>query len=663
MILLFQLSLIFIILIAIVFDLIQKDYLLHMAQLSNYRYYEYINWFSRKENINRFLRKLVFIFVYIFLIVILILTTKSNLFSNFNFKEKLFNLYFFSKSYKISTLYLLVNIIVIILNFFLFLISIEKRKKQKKPLVYTKRAIRLKILYSIIYFTFLIIFLIIFNNKFTIYFSPFFNFDSSNLSISNINILIKYLIFLFTFSLIIFMIFKFTPFIMFISQFLILPLEEIINKRYYIMAKKKIDRLKNGNLLIIGITGSYGKTSTKFYIKQVLEKKFQLLASKLSYNTPMGLSKTINDELNENHQIFISEMGARYKNDISNLVNLSKPDIGILTAIGPVHIETFKSIENIIEEKWKIIENSKIGFLNIDNDYIYGKLMSEKKKSSKVTNEDNKDNKDIEELKNKIERLDLSKNKSKGIDLSKKKIKLSKIKLIEKIDIEKINFKDLLKNDFISIFTIGSKKERSPYFLIENINLDEDKMVFDIVINEIIRYNFETKLLGKHSIENLTIAIGIGFLFGLSYKDICSVIKEIEPVEHRLQVIKPNPMLTILDDAFNSNPDSAKAAIDVLKQFADRKKIIVTPGFIELGKIQYQKNKEFGRLISENVDFAIFVGKTNKDALIEGFKSFNNNDKFYYAESLDIASSYLPSLINGKTVVLFENDLPDNYEG
>lgn len=653
MIIFFQLSLIFIILIAIVFDLIQKDYLLHMAQLSNYRYYEYIKWFSRKENINRFLRKLVFTFVYIFLIVILILTTKSNLFSNFNFKDSLINLYFFSKSYKISTLYLLVNIIVIILNFFLFLISIEKRKKQKKPLVYTKRAIRLKILYSIIYFTFLIIFLIIFNNKFTLYFSPFFNFDSSNLSISNINILIKYLIFLLTFSLIIFMIFKFTPFIMFISQFLILPLEETINKRYYIMAKQKIDRLKNGNLLIIGITGSYGKTSTKFYIKQVLEKKFQLLASKSSYNTPMGLSKIINDELNENHQIFISEMGARYKNDISNLVNLSKPDIGILTAIGPVHIETFKSIENIIEEKWKIIENSKIGFLNIDNDYIYQKLIDEKKKSSNVTNVDNKDNKDIEELKNKIERL----------DLSKKKIKLSKIKLIEKIDIEKINFNDLLKNDFISICTIGSKKERNPYFLIENINLDEDKMFFDIVINEIIRYNFETKLLGKHSIENLTIAIGVGFLFGLSYKDIYSAIKEIDPVEHRLQVIKPNPMLTILDDAFNSNPDSAKAAIDVLKQFTDRKKIIVTPGFIELGKIQYQKNKEFGRLISENVDFAIFVGKTNKDALIEGFKSFNNNDKFYYAENLDIASSYLPSLISGKTVVLFENDLPDNYEG
>lgn len=619
MMILIQIIMILIFLLAIIFDLIQKDYLLHMAQLSNYRYSEYFNWLKKKENVKKLIKRLVYLFIFFIINTILIVILKRGFINDSLIKIKSLSLIILSKKLEVNPIFLLLFVFILIFDFILFLFSKEKRKKQKKPLVYTKRAIRLKILYTLIYLLFLIVSLIIFNDKINDYFN-FYSKKSGSINYDFVNLInfVQTTIFLFSFSFMIYLIYSFNYFIMLISQFLIQPLEEKINRKFYNLAKEKIDELKNKNLIIIGITGSYGKTSTKFYIKQILEKKFKVLASRSSFNTPMGLSKTINDELDDSFNIFISEMGARYKNDIEELVNLAKPDIGILTAIGPVHIETFKSIENIVEEKWKIIKNSKVGFLNIDNDYIFQKLISENDNSN--------------------------------------------IKIIDDATFNKINLDNLLKTDFTYVFTIGTRKERQPCFLIDSILLNNEKNTFEIIISNKKRYKFETKLLGKHSIENLAISIGLGFLFGMEYDEIYNAVNQILPVEHRLQVLKPNDMLTILDDAFNSNPDSAKAAIDVLRSFTDKKKIIITPGFIELGKIQYHKNYEFGRLISESVDFAIFVGKTNKDALIEGFKSVNNNDKYYFADNLDLASSYLPNLIDGKTVVLFENDLPDNYE-
>lgn len=639
MLLLLQIFMLLTIFFAVLFDFFCKDYLLHMAQLSNYRYYEYFNFLTKRDNIAKNIINLFYILIYfsidIFLISFLYKNNLKNNIISSNMPYKIENLKILK--IKIFNINIETNILLFVLfiflsfvNILLFYIISEKRKKQKKPLVYTKRAIRLKIFYIFIYIIILLKIYFIFHFKIISYF----NIIHGN---SKLELLVKLIVLYLSFSLLILIIYYSRSFIMLLSTFFILPLEQFINNKFYLTAKEKVERLKKNNLKVIGITGSYGKTSTKFNIEQVLKKKYNVLASKLSYNTPMGLSKTINEELNENHSIFIAEMGARYKNDITELVELAKPEIGVLTEIGQVHLETFKSIENIVNEKFKIIINSKIGFLNIDNDYIYEKL----KESLLLTNERN--NKKLNE-------------NIPGI-----------IKLVEDLDVKKFNINTFISDDCIYIFTYGFNKERNPYFLIDNILTRDEKTIFEIFIpgSNFIRekFSFETKLLGKHSVQNLAVAIGIGFLFGVQYSQIYDAVANILPVEHRLQIIKPNDMLTIIDDAFNSNPDSAIAAIEVLKQFNDRKKIIVTPGFIELGKIQYEKNYQFGKQISENFDFAIFVGKTNKDALIEGFKSFNNNNKYYYSKNLDEATLFLPSLIDRKTVILFENDLSDNYEG
>ena len=157
-----------------------------------------------------------------------------------------------------------------------------------------------------------------------------------------------------------------------IANLLIYPLERTINGAYLLSAKK---RIKTFQPKVIGITGSYGKTSTKYILHQILSQKFNTLMTPDSYNTPMGICKVIRGELTAEHEIFIVEMGAYKRGDIRELCNLASPQIGILTAVGPQHLERFKSIENIAKTKYELIESLPPGGLavfNCDNEICAG---------------------------------------------------------------------------------------------------------------------------------------------------------------------------------------------------------------------------------------------------------------------------------------------------
>lgn len=137
------------------------------------------------------------------------------------------------------------------------------------------------------------------------------------------------------------------------AGYLLQPVENHINRGFFEQAKAKIDSRKD--LIKIGITGSYGKTSTKFALLTILSEKYNVLASPASFNTPMGLSRIINNNLTEKHQVFIAEMGARHVGDIKELVELVHPKYGMLTSVGPQHLETFGSVENIANTKNELI--------------------------------------------------------------------------------------------------------------------------------------------------------------------------------------------------------------------------------------------------------------------------------------------------------------------
>lgn len=131
------------------------------------------------------------------------------------------------------------------------------------------------------------------------------------------------------------------------------PVEERINAGFYEEARNKLR--KRDDLIKIGITGSYGKTLTKFILKELLSKKYEVLATPASFNTAMGISRVVNDQLEEKHQVFIAEMGAQHVGDIRHLVKLVRPKYGMITAIGPQHLDSFGSMANVVDTKNELI--------------------------------------------------------------------------------------------------------------------------------------------------------------------------------------------------------------------------------------------------------------------------------------------------------------------
>lgn len=164
-----------------------------------------------------------------------------------------------------------------------------------------------------------------------------------------------------------------TEIILLISQVLLTPVEALINKYYMNKAKKKIESI---NPLIIGITGSAGKTSCKHYLYQMLKDKYITFMTPKSYNTVLGISKSINHDMNKFTEVAIIEFGASHKGDIKKSLRVARPNISLITNISIQHLETFKTVDNIIKEKCLLMESSDVHFYNVNSKY---KLSDDKK--------------------------------------------------------------------------------------------------------------------------------------------------------------------------------------------------------------------------------------------------------------------------------------------
>ena len=215
----------------------------------------------------------------------------------------------------------------------LFFKTHKERKSAKKPLVYTARVKRL------IVYNFLVVILL------ELFFIQTFNFDYKTLD-SVAGLIYAFLLFT-------------IPVNMVIANWFASPLERYIGERFIKSAYKKLNSNEYTNLIKIGITGSYGKTSTKYILKTILSEKYNVLATPGSYNTTMGNVRVIREQLKPEHEVFISEMGARKKNDIREICDFVKPHIGIITSVGPQHLETFKSIENVAKTKGELLQGVK----------------------------------------------------------------------------------------------------------------------------------------------------------------------------------------------------------------------------------------------------------------------------------------------------------------
>ena len=161
------------------------------------------------------------------------------------------------------------------------------------------------------------------------------------------------------------------PGLILLANWLNQPIQKGINRHYINEARRKIRDMPD--LKVIGITGSYGKTSVKFFLTELLSARYNVLCTPRNYNTELGVTRTIREDLNPTHQVFVCEMGARYVGDIKAICDIVHPQYGVITAIGPQHLDTFHSVENIVATKFELADSLPADgcmFLNEDNDYI-----------------------------------------------------------------------------------------------------------------------------------------------------------------------------------------------------------------------------------------------------------------------------------------------------
>lgn len=445
------------------------------------------------------------------------------------------------------------------------LIKLKRRGPVKKPLVFTMRAIR-----TFVTFMGLNVLMSFYALGYLLQFSSFLISLGALLLIS--------------------------PLSMALTNVILVPVEALVQGYYLTSAKRKIRRLNR--LITIGITGSYGKTSTKHFMATILSERYNVLMTPGSYNTLMGVTKVIRESLGEEHDVFVCEMGAKYRGDIRDLARLALPKIGVITSIGPQHLETLKSIENIIKTKFELVEElppDGVAVLNGDNEYC-------------------------------------------------------------------ARFAHQFANGRRVLFYGYEKFNPDFYVWAEDIKVTPKGSEFTVKTKDGQSFSCHTLLLGRHNISNILAGVAVALELGLTPKEIVRGIRKIEPVPHRLQVLRTSSGVTVIDDTFNSNPVGFREALACLREMEGGKKIVVTPGMIELGSIEYEENKKLGMLLSEVCDYVILVGKRRAEPILEGLreKGFPSS-KVEVVSNLEEAKARLSGILRAGDVVLFENDLPDNY--
>jgi UDP-N-acetylmuramoyl-tripeptide--D-alanyl-D-alanine ligase len=384
------------------------------------------------------------------------------------------------------------------------------------------------------------------------------------------------------------------PAFLMLARIMLQPDENRRQQQFIADAKAK---LADVDPFVIGITGSYGKTTTKAYLGTIMNVTLApTFWPPKSYNTEMGITRELRESLKPGHKYAIIEMGAYNIGSIKRLCGLTPPKAAIVTAVGPMHLERFGSVENVYRAKKELPEAVPAGgllVLNGDNDYV-------RKMAGEFTGH----------------RCVLY-----GLDSSKGSLDCS-----------------------------GEIREITPNGTKFEINFRGRK------------FEAATKLFGRPAVSNLLASFAMAVELGADPEYVIAAIQTIEQFDNRLEVKRVGGSLQI-NDAFNSNPEGFIAALDVLKELPGEKKILFTPGMIELGPIQETENARVAEYAAKICSDVIIVGNVNKKALTDGLKRGGFDEgRIWHVATRDEAFSTLASIRTDRDVTLIENDLTDLYE-
>ena len=358
------------------------------------------------------------------------------------------------------------------------------------------------------------------------------------------------------------------------SLWALAPWERRMGSRWVEEASKALDQ---SGATVVAITGSYGKTSTKGYVAQLLSGSKRVLASPASFNNRMGLARAINEHMSSGIEVFVAEMGTYGPGEIADLCRWIPPDIAVITAIGPVHLERFGTEERIVEAKSEILADARHAVLNVSDPRL-----------AAVANAESS-----------VRRVTAA-----GTDPG--------------LDVSVVGGRVLIAGAEVGVIPSTAHP------------------------------------------TNVACALGVVLALGVDPADVAGRLSTLTEPDHRLTTSSGASGVTIIDDTFNSNPAGAEAALSALASVpVDGRRVVVTPGMVELGPLQFEENRKFASNAGHVADQVLIIGRTNRDALVAG--AAGGTAEVLVMDDRAGAVEWVRANLGPDDAVLYENDLPDHY--
>lgn len=385
------------------------------------------------------------------------------------------------------------------------------------------------------------------------------------------------------------------------------PYENAIQKKFW---QEAHDKVKDYAPKVIGVTGSFGKTSVKHILGHILKTQAPTLVTPGSVNTPMGIARIVREQLEPQHRYFVVEMGAYGPGSIERLCALTPPDMGIITAIGHAHYERFKTLDAVAETKYELAKAV------IDRG---GKVIAHERT-----------------LRFEHARGVREANPSRFIicgdhdPLGKPGAEAS---LPRPDDLEISSVAQKPKGLEIKIFWRGQS------------------------------HTLSAPLYGLHHGHNVALAFAAAMELGVDAADIQTALHSLPQIQHRLEVKPQGDGTVVIDDAYNSNPVGFQAALDLLACMeTGGRRILITPGMVELGRAHEEAHEKVGRVAGRACDIALIIKSERIPSFIKGFRETGGAKPLHEFASFDEAQRWVAEGKKPGDVILIENDLPDIYE-
>jgi UDP-N-acetylmuramoyl-tripeptide--D-alanyl-D-alanine ligase len=365
------------------------------------------------------------------------------------------------------------------------------------------------------------------------------------------------------------------------------PIEDRLSDKFVRRAVARLQRVKP---VIVAVTGSYGKTTTKGYIAHIAGANRDTVASPASYNNKNGLARTVNEHLGPATEVLVAEMGTYGPGEIAEMCEWMMPAIAVITAIGPAHLERFKTLDRTLAAKAEITKYAHVVVLNVDDTRLASLAESLASSTQHIVRVSGSDpNADVAILA-----------VPDGIELR-----------------------------------VGGKRQGLA------------------AIGATAR---------PTALSNAACAVAVALELGLPAPAILARLANLPLPPNRLQKYAAEKGYVVLDDTFNSNPAGARLALGRLADEAvSGRRVLVTPGMVELGREQFRENAAFAEAAAAIVSDLAIVARTNRKALTAGVAKAGSGTNLVAFDRLDQAVEWVRGQLGNEDAVLYENDLPDHF--